>query len=220
MKKIRLLKGQTLVFDGDSLTAHRSKPTLDQWPWLRLSNSHRSWADVFSELLFAWHPELNLKFRTAAVGGSICHDLIERFETTIAVIKPNWVFMTLGTNDAARNIPPEAFDHCLRDYAQRIAVWGGQMVFLYGLKPCPLASSLANQKMEKRLVYDGLQKKIVAELPNVHLIDIGKGLLEKSALLYQQSEFHNVYSDGTHFSHLGATIIAGEVYSACCYKPE
>lgn len=128
---ITLQPNQTLLFDGDSMTALRSAPTLDQWPWLRITNNHRSWADIFSELLFAWRPDLHLSFRTAAVGGSTCRDLAERFDRTVIPIRPDWVFMTLASNDA------------------------------------------------------------------------------------NQYEGHSVYSDGTHFSHLGAMIVAGTVLEAC-----
>ncbi len=212
---IDLQKNQTIVFDGDSLTALRRPPAMDQWPWLRISNSHRSWADVFSELLFAWQPELNLTFRTTAVAGSTCRDLKNRFDSMVAVIKPNWVFITLGTNDVNSDIPLDEFEATLREYIQRVAEWGGQVVFLYGLKPCPHASANAEVKAEKRLPYYSVEEKIAAEYAHVYGVDVGAGLLDKAQVLYEQCDLHNVYSDGVHYSNLGAIILAGEVLKAC-----
>ena len=215
MTAIGFQKNQTVVFDGDSLTALRRPPAMDQWPWLRISNSHRSWADVFSELIFSWQPELNLTFRTTAVAGSTCRDLKERFDSTVAVIKPDWVFITLGSNDTRCEIPLDEFEATLREYAQRIGEWGGQVVFLYGLKPCPNASDNAEAKAEKRLPYDAIEENLADEYAHVHGVDVGTGLLEKAQVLYEQCDLHNVYSDGTHFSNLGAIILAGEVLKAC-----
>jgi lysophospholipase L1-like esterase len=212
---ITLLPQQIIAFDGDSLTALRTKPTLDQWPWLRISNNHRSWADVFAELLFAWRPELELNFRTAAVGGSTCHDLEERFDSTIAVIQPNWVFMTLGTNDANLEIPLAHFEAILRTYIEKLAVWGGQLVFLHNIQACVGASECAKEKELKRTPYYAVENHLAEELATVHLIDIGSPLKAKAQLLHDQFEGHTVYSDGSHFSHLGAMIIAGEVLKAC-----
>ena len=210
-----LEKNQTIAFDGDSLTALRSGPTLDQWPWLRISNNHRSWADVFSELLFAWRPDLNLTFRTAAVGGSTCRELASRFDNTIAKIRPDWVFMTLGGNDARREIPLKEFEETLRTYATRLQGWSGQLVFVTNFKPCPKASGETLEKYQNRLPYYAIQEDLAAELPHVHLIDVGESMLRKAQQLYAQYPGHNVYSDGTHFSHLGAIILAGEVLKAC-----
>ena len=213
--QITLKPGQTIAFDGDSLTALRSKPTLDQWPWLRISNNHRSWADVFSELLFAWRPELKLKFRTAAVGGSTCLDLEERFDSTIAEIRPDWVFMTLGSNDASRGVALDRFETILRDYAERIACWGGQLIFLHNIQACVGASDEAIFKEGARKRYYEVQTRLAKECDTVHLIDVGSPLKAKAQELYAQHVGHTVYSDGIHFSHLGAMIIAGEVLKAC-----
>lgn len=212
---ITLRPEQTIAFDGDSLTALRSSPTLDQWPWLRISNNHRSWADVFSELIFAWRPDLRLSFRTAAVGGSTCVDIEQRFDATIAKIRPDWVFMTLGSNDAAKAIPLERFKSTLRNYAERLDEWGGQLVFLHNFKSCVGASEEAIRKESLRVPYYEAEAQLTAERPNVHLIDIGEALRTKAEALHAQYDGHSVYSDGLHFSHLGAIIIAGEVLKAC-----
>lgn len=206
---------QTIAFDGDSLTALRTAPALDQWPWLRISNNHRSWADVFSELLFAWHPELNLTFRTTAVGGSTCEDVDARFDSTIAAIRPDWIFMTLASNDASKEIPLPRFEEVLRNYIERIGTWGGQLVFLHNIQACVGASEVNRAKEAKRLPYYAIESRLVEEFPTAHLIDIGPPLKAKAQSLSDQFAGHSVYSDGTHFSHLGAMIIAGEVLKAC-----
>lgn len=212
---IELRPKQTIAFDGDSLTALRSGPALDQWPWLRLSNNHRSWADHFAELLFAWRPELDLTFRTVAVGGSSCTDVIERFDAMLAKIRPDWVLLTLGSNDARRGVPLADFEAALRDYAGRIGAWGGRVVFLYNIQACPGASEANLAKADLRSPYDAVEEKLARELGHVQVLDVGTPLKSKAEELHQQYTGHSVYSDGTHFSNLGALILAGEVLKAC-----
>jgi len=213
--RIQLRKEQTIVFDGDSLTALRKGPTNDQWPWLRISNNHISWADTFAELVFAWRPDLKLNFRTAAVGGSNCRHLMERFDATVAKLKPDWVLLTLGSNDASHDVPLEEFEEKLRDYITRIGEWGGKIVFLYGIKACPNANERTIVKEKARLPYYAIEEKLAGEYDHVQLLDIGTPLLEKAKLHYEKYPGHTVYSDGNHFSNLGGMIIAGEVLKAC-----
>lgn len=215
MKKLEFRPNQTIVFDGDSLTALRLGGTLDQWPWLRISNSHRSWADTFSELLFAWRPDLNLTFRTAAVGGSSCRELAARFDEVIGTIQPDWVFMTIGGNDATREIPLDEFEGKLRDYCTKVAVWGGRVVFVYGFKPCPNARQENIEKSRKRIPYYEVQERLAGQMANAEAIEVGTAMLRKAELHYQKYPGHSVYSDGTHFSNLGGMIVAGEVLKAC-----
>ena len=55
-----LRPGQCIVFDGDSLTSRRMRPSLDTWPYLRLMNWERTYADRVAEWLFCNRPDLRL----------------------------------------------------------------------------------------------------------------------------------------------------------------
>ena len=90
---------QTLVFEGDSLTRRAMNHSADNWPLLRMNNWHRSCAELVEEWLFAHRPDLRLKARHAAIGGSNIHDLHARYETQVKPHSPSWIIFTLGTND-------------------------------------------------------------------------------------------------------------------------
>lgn len=211
---LQLQPNQTLAFDGDSLTHQRRRPALDQWPWLRLTNNHRSWADIASELLFAWRPELNLNFRNTAVGGSNSRDLLERFDSTLALLRPDWTLLTLGTNDVSHGVPATEFAANLRDYTARIAAWGGQTLFVGGLLPTVGAGEANHAKAPELAARYAIEAEIAAESVHSHYLDLGPAFQSKAEALHAQWEGHAVYADGTHFSHLGALIIAGEVLKA------
>ena len=212
MSSIPIKAGQTIAFEGDSLTYLRSRPALDQWPWLRITNNHRSWADIVSEWLFVWCPHLNLKFRNCAVGGSTCRDLHARLNDTVMPIKPDWLFLTLGSNDCHHEIPLDEFRNTLMEYAQAVNQWGGKMVFLLLDPPCPGASERRIQSsLARKPYYSILQELQNNENLPVDCLDVGNQILPKAKQLFEQYEGHLVYSDGTHYSHLGAMLIAGEV---------
>jgi lysophospholipase L1-like esterase len=210
-----LLKpGQTIVFEGDSLTSRRMPPNLDTWPFLRLMNWHGSWADVISELLFCWRPDLNLKFRTAAVGGSSCRNLTERFERVVLPHRPDWVLLTLGGNDSAQQIPLTEFREKMTTYVRRVKKeCSGRVAFISGFQPAPLyPKEKANLNARRQRYHRAL--KNIASREGALYIDAGTALKTRAQLLYRQSEYHTIYSDGGHFNAVGNIIIAGEVLRA------
>ncbi|NRA37204.1 MAG: hypothetical protein HRU15_03630 [Planctomycetes bacterium] len=211
MTQIEFLKDQCIAFDGDSLTALRKRECQDQWPWLRISASHRSWADVFSELVFSWRPELNLSFRTVAIGGSTCRDVLNRFEANIVPIRPAWTFMTMGPNDCNQEIPLEEYKEKLSEYAQGLSAWGGKLILFVDRSEAPNATPW-NDKIKNNLQgYYDTMKSLSLEVDNIQCISPFAGLKEKAEALYEQYAGHNIYSDGNHYSHLGAIVLAGEV---------
>jgi lysophospholipase L1-like esterase len=110
MKMSILKPKQTLVFEGDSLTRRSMAPSADNWPLLRLNNWHHSWADLVEEWIFAHRPDLQIKCRQSAIGGSSIINLEERYEAQVKPHRPAWILLTLGSNDRnARNIPVAEF---------------------------------------------------------------------------------------------------------------
>ncbi|NRA39720.1 MAG: hypothetical protein HRU15_16375 [Planctomycetes bacterium] len=211
---IEFKKGQKILFDGDSMTAQRRPGYADQWPWLRISNNHRSYADVFSELLFAWRPDLALDFRLAAIGGDSMVEVLARFDSAIADYKPEWVFMTIGGNDQ-RSSTPEEFAERIEDYAQRIQAWSGQLVLINSFKPCPGSRDESGEIYEKVKPFRQVQYDLAAKHENIHSIDVSENFHKKGTELNEQSGCHSMYSDGGHLSNLGAMVLAGEVLKAC-----
>jgi len=212
---IEFRAGQTVVFEGDSLTCRRRRPALDEWPWLRLANHHRSWADIFAELCFAWHPEPRIDFRTAAVGGSTCHDVEARLDAFVRPLQPGWIFLTLGTNDAARKIPLAEFREKIESYAKAVDAWSARLVFVLLDDRCPGLDAPSRELAEARVPYSGVLRELAGSRANVEVLDAGAGLRAKAEALHRQHAEHSVYADGLHYNHLGALIIAGEVLRAC-----
>jgi lysophospholipase L1-like esterase len=209
-----LKKGQTIVFEGDSLTSRRRGRTLDTWAFLRMMNWQETYADEVERLLFCLRPELNLTFRNAAVGGSICRGMLDRLEPIVLPLAPDWVICTIGGNDAAREIPVAEFRKALSAYAERLRdECGGRMAFVSGFKPCPNGPAGIKERYARRPYYYRAQREVAEDYDGL-FVDAGTPLQRKARTLYKQSDAHTVYSDGGHFNSVGNLIIAAEVIGA------
>jgi lysophospholipase L1-like esterase len=209
-----LKAGQSILFDGDSLTSRRRAGSMDTWPLLDLMNWRDSYADEIARLLFCLRPDLRLSFRNVAIGGQSCRELAARFDEHVVPHKPDWVIMTLGGNDAARAIPPAEFKEKMDAYARRaLAEWGGRTVFLGGFRACPGAPEGSDERYAARAPYYRAERDIARRHGGLY-VDVGTPLQRKARALYRQSSYHTVYSDGGHFNAVGNLIIAAEALRA------
>ncbi len=199
----RLRRGWTIVFDGDSITNRRVPPSLDTWPYLQLMNWQGTWADEVARLLFCWRPELRLGFHNVAVGGSIAADLDERAERFVLPHRPKLVLATVGSNDANRKIPTRDFERSVRSYVAKVASAGGRVAWVLNL---PGVDGTRTKLEPYRRVL-----RRVASAEGGWCVDVGPAMLRAMRELRAQWDGHTIFSDGSHFNAVGATIIAGEV---------
>jgi lysophospholipase L1-like esterase len=205
-QKLLLKRGQMIVFEGDSITSRREPPSLDTWPFLRLMAWERTWADDFSEMLFCLRPDLKLKFRHGAVGGSAIPDVLARFDKFVAPHKPDWVIMTIGANDATRKISLKDFAAGMVELIKRVRkLSGGRVVFLGG------------KNKGKCIPYYRVLKRI-AKSEGAMYVDIGKPLAAKAKQLKELHALHTIYSDGNHLNRIGSLIVAATALSALGFE--
>ena len=213
-KDAGLLKpGQTILFDGDSLTNRRRGGSMDTWPFLDMMNWRETYADTMSRLLFCLRPDLRLSFRNVGIGGQSCRELAARFEDNVVPYRPDWVVMTLGGNDSARKIPLAEFKEKMDAYLRRVREWGGRTAFLGGFKACPLAPEGSEKRYAIRAPYYRAERALARRYDGLY-VDVGTPLQRKARALYKQSTAHTVYSDGGHFNSVGNLIIAAEALRA------
>jgi len=193
-----LQPNQTILFEGDSLTKRGAPPHHNIWPYLRLMNWERTWADSFEELLFAWHPELNVKTLNGAAGGSSIKGMLERLERLVLPSKPDWIIATVGNNDPHQGVSIGEFEARVREYVEKARC---KLLFLGGFKTPGLDPSTPYYEVLAR----------VAEETRNHYLDAGAVLRERLEQFRKMSEIHTVYSDGPHLNELGALVVAGEV---------
>jgi lysophospholipase L1-like esterase len=211
--RLLLKPGDRIVFEGDSLTSRRAPGSLDTWPFLELMDWHETYAHHVARLLFCLRPDLRLGFTHAAVGGSSCREVLGRLDGLVLPLKPAWVVMTIGPNDASRKIPLREFRDTMAGYAGRIRHCGGRVMFLGGMRPCPHCPPAKPDAYRACWPYYRTLQQVARQVDGVYC-DVGKVLLAKARLLYKQHPAHTVYSDGGHLNAVGNIILAGEVIKA------
>ncbi len=203
---IELKHGQTLLFEGDSLTSRLSSPAHDTWPYLRLLNWQRTYADVIEEWLFCNLPEFGFQFRNSAVAGSSMGEILARFDINVPVIRPDWIIMTTMCNDGARGVTQSQFRHELLSYANSAYELCGVRLFIIGNFP-----ALDNRNLAE---YYTTAREVLTETHGVWF-DIGEPLRAKEQTLTNINPVHTIFSDGeVHFNEVGNQIIAFLVLEA------
>lgn len=209
-----LQPGQTILFEGDSLTSRRVRPALDTWPFARLLNWDRTYADEVAGWLFCNRPDLNLQFRNNAVSGSNIRDLLGRFDAIVPVVKPAWIILTIGNNDPHQTISLEEFAAGFEQYCRRAReASGARAMFLGGRRPAPLNTPAAAEQFAKSVPYHDRARAILAAHEGV-FVDIGTPLTEKLGQLQRQHPLHTIYSDGSHLNAVGSLIVTTQVLAA------
>jgi lysophospholipase L1-like esterase len=205
-----LQPGQTIAFEGDSLTS-RDSEVRHSWTYLRLSNWQGTWADVVEDFFFCNRPEMGLQFRNAAIGGSSVQELLARYDRTVKRIEPDWVLLTTGGNDA-RRFDLETYEKGLDTYLRRLHdELGARVVIVDIFHPelWPTSPEIA----EKRLRFMAAARKILARYDGLY-VDASDTLYERDRALKKQWEGHTVMADGGHLNAVGARIVGFVVLEA------
>lgn len=196
---------QSIVFEGDSLTSRRTPPALDTWPYLRLSNWHITYADRLSEWLFCNMPELAIRFCTSAVGGSTIRGVLSRYPASIKPARPDWLILTLGSNDCAQQIPLEEFSKGFDDLCRQVRDDSAGRVIWVCARPS------GSQDASDRTPFSAYRQAIEQTLARCAglTVDAAPILAAKEAALKQAWEHHTIYTGPD--AHLN--IIAAEIIS-------
>ena len=193
------------------MTRRSMPPSADTWPLLRMNNWDHSWADMVEEWIFAHRPDLQIKCRQAAIGGSTITDLENRYEPQVKPHRPAWILFTLGTNDFSRGIPVGDFRARLTAYietAQRDC--GTRFFYAGGYLPMPTLDAANVERVLNANGHYQAAREVVRASGGL-APEIGPMMKQKAELHYAASTFHSFYSDGTHFNSLGNHVLAGLV---------
>ena len=95
MAGIKLRSGEKLVFAGDSIT------DCGRFQFPPLGNGY---VYIFSNLLLAKHPDVQVNIVNAGVSGNTVIDLKSRWEDDVLSIGPDWVSILIGINDIHRHL--------------------------------------------------------------------------------------------------------------------
>lgn len=203
-----------LVFEGDSLTRRQVPPCIDTWPLARIQGWDHSYSELVDEWLFVNLPALRLKSRHAAIGGSPMSAVADRYETQVKPQKPNWIVLTIGSNDAVRGVNLDAFAQCLTGYIQTAKRdSGARFIYAGGFLPMPGLTDEGKAKLELCQPFYEAARRVVRDSGGI-APPMGKAMLRQAEALYAWSTFNTFYADGVHLNALGNRVLASLVLQA------
>ena len=208
-------KGDRIVFAGDSVTDDgRARPVGDGEQY-ELGNGFVQQIAMF---LAVDYPELDLRVINMGISGNTSRDLLERWESDVNALSPDWVVMMIGINDVwrqfdspcrpDRSVSPEEYRKNLNAIADKTsakAIW----LTPYYLEP--------NEKDAMRARTDEYRAifKEVAKQHGIPVVD----LQEAFAHLLKHRYPAYITWDRVHPNKIGSMVIARAFLKAVGYEP-
>ena len=99
---MEIKKNSGILFFGDSVTdASRNRNSKNDIMVQKPFGD--GYVDLVAGMLQGFYPQLNLRVFNSGISGNTTRDLLDRFETDVAQLKPDIIFMMIGVNDAWRH---------------------------------------------------------------------------------------------------------------------
>lgn len=97
---------EKIVFTGDSVTDMDRKRPIGEGI---SDNLGRGYVRVIESLISAYYPEVFLRIANTGCSGNTSRHLLERFQTDVIDLKPDYISICIGINDVWRQFDMPAF---------------------------------------------------------------------------------------------------------------
>ena len=199
---IKLKKGDSIIFFGDSLTelAGREAPK---------EHVTKGYVRIVREKLAAKHSDLDLKVDWVATGGHTVPDLLKRVDKDVIAKKPTIVVIQIGCNDA-RRIPKQRFQTGLEELIEKLQAANIRVI------QCSLTSvgekHDGTNKDDPNLEAFAQVARDVAKAKKVPLNDLRKAFMDYWKKHNTDNKPSGVLTyDGNHFNQTGHNFVADEM---------
>ena len=209
---MKLNKGETILFIGDSITDCSRGRQEDIYAWAPLHHGTSYVSDVEAELLIAY-TDLGIKILNRGTADNTIRDLKERWQKDVMDWQPDWVFVFIGINDvwkqfqypnvADRWIQPEEYERTYRELIEQTKSAVRKMVLV---TPYYLELNRAEPMRIRMEEYADIVRRLAREydLEIVDLQPAWDALLER---MYSQQ----IAYDRVHPNHVGHVYIAKQI---------
>lgn len=140
----------------------------------------------------------NLKYRNRGINGDTTEGMLSRFDHEVLRLKPAYVIIMGGTNDAYDGVNTEQVIHHIRDMVD-LTLNNNSIPFI-GL-PIPCNDLAAEKLLEK---YRKAMREYAAER-KIEVIDFYEALVDDRRLMIKEG----LHCDGIHPSAAGYKVMAG-----------
>lgn len=201
-----------IVFAGDSVTDMGRDKTNGPSEGL-FDRIGFGFVRMIENMLSAWYPEYDFRITNSGVAGNTSRHLLERYETDVVALKPDWLCLLIGINDVWRQFDcPAMTDNAVMpdEYEQNVE----KMILavkntVKGITLCTPYYMEPNKEdpMRKRMDEYGAICKKLAEKHGCMLVDF-QAMYDRY-FVHQHSS--RIAWDRVHPNQMGATLMAREV---------
>lgn len=195
-----------IVFIGDSVTDACSGGAVTEWG----DGLGQGYVRMIENLLLATYPELNIRITNSGINGHTTRHLVERWQTDLLDLNPQWVSICIGINDVWRQfdrpacpqewVLPDEYEENLVKMIESIngKVKGIFIMSPFFMEPCK------EDRMRARMDEYGAICRKLSEKYGCKFIDLQT--VFNDYFKHKATTF--IASDRVHPNQIGSTLIA------------
>lgn len=203
-------KNSTIVFFGDSLTRRSWMKDTAQIAKRYTLDYCESYVDILLKKLLVRYPELELEAYNRGVGGDTVADLLNRVQEDVLNLKPDWVVLFIGQNDAQKGYSLEEYKSNLIKLLELFKSRNIKVIQL-STTPCPDPGKEPADKLLDR--YDDSIAELSFQYGTIY-VDVKKQFKHIEEHNMGDTPSVHVFNEGCHFSELGNILVAEMVLDA------
>ena len=206
-----------IVFAGDSVTDMGSAQPVGEGLF---DNVGQSYVRIIENMLSTWYPEVYLRVTNSGVSGNTSRDLLQRFDSDVVSLNPDWVSICIGINDVWRQfdspaipdgqVMPEEYEANLEKMILSVK---GKVKGIFILTPYYMEPNRDDPMRERMDEYGAIVKKL-ADKFGCTFIDFQKTY--EDYFSFRHSSF--IAWDRVHPNQIGATLMAKEFLKHCGFE--
>lgn len=203
-----------IVFAGDSVTDMGSKAPVSEGLFDALGHGYVRMVD---NLLSACYPKTFIRVTNSGVSGNTSRDLLERFESDVISLKPDWVSICIGINDVWRQFDSTAMtEHCVlpdeyrSNVEKMILAVKDKVKGIFILTPYYMEPNKSDMMRARMDEYSDICRELAAKY-DCTLVDFQKMYDE----YFKTRHSSSIAWDRVHPNEIGATLMAREFLKKC-----
>jgi lysophospholipase L1-like esterase len=196
--KVKLKKGDKIIFFGDSLTALAIKD--------RNVREGKGYVPLVREAL----KEKGVEVDAVATGGHRVPDLLKRVDKDVIAKKPTVVVIQIGVNDASGGVTPEKFAEQLNELIGKLEKGGAKVVLCSCT--CRVEGYDPKNDFDKKLDTLADAARAIAKEKKIPLNDLRKAFIEYWKKHNPKNEKKGFLTyDGNHWTEAGHKYVAEQM---------
>ena len=209
---MKLNKGETILFIGDSVTDCNRGRQEDIYAWAPQHHGTSYVSDVEAELLISY-TDLGIKILNRGIADNTIRDLKARWQTDVMDWQPDWVFVFIGINDvwkqfqypnvADKWIQLEEYEQTYRELIERTKPAVRKLVLV---TPYYLEPNRADPMRIRMEAYADIVRSLVREY-DLEIVDMQIAWDALLTKMYSQQ----ISYDRVHPNHVGHVYIAKQI---------